>query len=177
MSSVVISGNTSGAITLSAPNVAGTNTITLPAVTGTMLTTATAGTVLQVKQTLYTTLVSSTSSTLVAAGPSISITPSSTSNKILASFSVTFANDTSSTGVTFAIYRNGSKVWPSTTPAAYAGAYFYSNWRNSGTFQFLDSPASTSAVTYALYFQVYGGNGTVQNDNTESVAIAMEIGG
>ncbi len=36
MSSVVISGDTSGAITLSAPAVAGTNTITLPAQTGTV---------------------------------------------------------------------------------------------------------------------------------------------
>lgn len=35
MSSVVISGDTSGAITLAAPAVAGTNTITLPALTGT----------------------------------------------------------------------------------------------------------------------------------------------
>ena len=35
MSSVVISGDTSGAITVSAPAVAGTNTITLPASTGT----------------------------------------------------------------------------------------------------------------------------------------------
>jgi hypothetical protein len=37
MSSVIISGDTSGAITLSAPAVAGTNTITLPAATGTMV--------------------------------------------------------------------------------------------------------------------------------------------
>jgi len=36
MSSIVISGDTSGAITLAAPSVAGTNTITLPASTGTM---------------------------------------------------------------------------------------------------------------------------------------------
>jgi hypothetical protein len=41
MSSVVISGDTSGAITLSAPAVAGTNTITLPAVTGTAVVTGT----------------------------------------------------------------------------------------------------------------------------------------
>lgn len=40
MSSVVISGDTSGTVTLSAPAVAGTNTITLPAATGTMFTTA-----------------------------------------------------------------------------------------------------------------------------------------
>jgi hypothetical protein len=37
MSSVVISGDTSGAITLSAPAVAGTNTLTLPAQTGTVM--------------------------------------------------------------------------------------------------------------------------------------------
>ena len=37
MSSVVISGDTSGAITLSAPAVAGTNTATLPASTGTVM--------------------------------------------------------------------------------------------------------------------------------------------
>jgi len=37
MSSVVISGDTSGAITLAAPSVAGTNTITLPASTGTAM--------------------------------------------------------------------------------------------------------------------------------------------
>jgi hypothetical protein len=37
MSSVVISGDTSGAITLAAPSVSGTNTATLPAATGTVL--------------------------------------------------------------------------------------------------------------------------------------------
>ena len=37
MASVVIAGDTSGAITLSAPAVAGTNTITLPTSTGTMM--------------------------------------------------------------------------------------------------------------------------------------------
>jgi len=41
MSSVIISGDTSGAITLSAPAVAGTNTITLPASTGTVALTTT----------------------------------------------------------------------------------------------------------------------------------------
>ena len=35
MSSVIISGDTSGSITIAAPNVAGTNTLTLPASTGT----------------------------------------------------------------------------------------------------------------------------------------------
>ena len=37
MSSVIISGDTSGTITVAAPAVAGSNTITLPAVTGNAL--------------------------------------------------------------------------------------------------------------------------------------------
>jgi hypothetical protein len=40
MASMILSGDTSGAITVSVPAVAGTNTITIPAVTGTVLTTA-----------------------------------------------------------------------------------------------------------------------------------------
>ena len=40
MASVVVNGDTSGAVTLSAPAVAGTVTVTLPSTTGTMLTTA-----------------------------------------------------------------------------------------------------------------------------------------
>jgi len=40
MSSIVVSGDTSGAVTLSAPAVAGTVTVTLPSTSGTMLTTA-----------------------------------------------------------------------------------------------------------------------------------------
>jgi hypothetical protein len=41
MSSIVVSGDTSGAITISAPAVAGTNTLTLPASTGTVMVTGT----------------------------------------------------------------------------------------------------------------------------------------
>jgi hypothetical protein len=40
MSSIVISGDTSGAITVAAPAVAGTNTLTLPASTGTVALTS-----------------------------------------------------------------------------------------------------------------------------------------
>jgi len=42
MANIVLSGNTSGAITIAAPAEAGTNTLTLPATTGTMITSATA---------------------------------------------------------------------------------------------------------------------------------------
>jgi len=41
MSSVIIAGNTSGTVTLAAPDVAGTTTLTLPTTSGTVLTSAT----------------------------------------------------------------------------------------------------------------------------------------
>jgi len=47
MASIVVNGDTSGAVTLSAPAVAGTVTVTLPAASGTMLTTASTGVVTQ----------------------------------------------------------------------------------------------------------------------------------
>lgn len=46
MSSIVISGDTSGAITIAAPAVSGTNTITLPAATGTAVITNSNGQIL-----------------------------------------------------------------------------------------------------------------------------------
>ena len=54
MSSIVVAGDTSGSVTLSAPAVAGTTTLTLPSVSGTVLASGTAVTVAQVcrKQTL-----------------------------------------------------------------------------------------------------------------------------
>jgi hypothetical protein len=47
MASIVVSGDTSGAITIAAPAVAGTNTLTLPTNTGTIITTASSGGVSQ----------------------------------------------------------------------------------------------------------------------------------
>ena len=44
MADIVLTGNTSGAITVAAPAVAGTNTITLPAETGTIVTSTSAAT-------------------------------------------------------------------------------------------------------------------------------------
>jgi hypothetical protein len=43
MSSVVISGDTSGTVTVTVPAVAGTNTVTIPASTGTVLLSSTTG--------------------------------------------------------------------------------------------------------------------------------------
>jgi hypothetical protein len=168
MSSVVISGDTSGAITLAVPAVAGTNTITVPAVTGTMLTTKSAGTVLQVIQTVLTTssTASVTSPTYVDFGLSATITPSSSTSKILVMGNVEMGWSTAAGGW-IQIVR-GSTAIGNGTGGSYAN--FQSGVQVSGVtpsnnfwpipFSYLDSPATTSATTYKIQASL-DANGTL----------------
>ena len=97
MANIVLTGDTSGSITLAAPAVAGSNTITLPTSTGTILTNTApkAGNILQVLQSVKTDTFSTTSQTLVDVSDlSISITPSSTSSKIPVSYTHLRAHET-----------------------------------------------------------------------------------
>jgi len=96
MSSIKLKGSTSGDITISAPAVAGTNTITFPAETGNVLTDGSAlpaidgsaltglsgGTIVKVAADEIT-AVSDGSGTFQDTGLEVTITPASTSNKIL----------------------------------------------------------------------------------------------
>lgn len=92
MASLVLTGDTSGAVTVSAPAVAGTNTITLPALTATALTDKTAGVVLQVVNVMNSTVATGTGTIpqdntipQITEGTefmTLAITPKSTSNKL-----------------------------------------------------------------------------------------------
>ena len=53
MSSIVVAGDTSGSVTLSAPAVSGSTVLTLPAVSGTVITTATGQTLTSPVITAY----------------------------------------------------------------------------------------------------------------------------
>jgi hypothetical protein len=84
MSSVVIAGDTSGTITISAPAVAGTPTLTLPTTTGTILTTTggvtpgTAGNILTSNGTAWT------STAPAASGPVLKIVTDTTDISVTA---------------------------------------------------------------------------------------------
>ena len=135
MSSVVISGNTSGAITLSAPDVAGTNTITLPASTGYLFVTPTAGTLgvssggtgLSDTGTAYGVLAAGTTTT--GAFQNIG---TGTANQVLTS--------------------NGPGVLPSFKTAAAGGFSNMTVFTSPGTF-------TTPASTTQLKVTVVGGGG------------------
>ena len=157
MSSVVISGDTSGAITLSAPAVAGTNTITLPASTGTVVTTGSpaSGSIIQVvgaNNTMSNTTITSTSA--VTLGLTASITPKFSTSKIyvMATFSMTQDGQDNTQSYVY-VYRNGSNLKTSGT----ALAMYDTPGGNVGfsiPISFYDSPATTSACAYTIYGSV-----------------------
>ena len=156
MSSISIAGDTSGSVILQAPSVAGSTTLTLPTTTGTLVTSNAmpTGSVLQVVQGTYSTFTSSSSSTYADTGLSVSITPSSSSNKILAfSSMVGVGKNTGNTKVKLRLVRGSTTIDVFATEAA------GTPW--SGTTQLdigtlsaiaLDSPSTTSSITYKIQF-------------------------
>ena len=91
MSSVVISGDTSGQVTLAAPAVAGSNTATLPVATGELSMLGTTG---QTWQNVASSRVSGTTYTNTTGKPiSVAITPNTTgSNTVITISSTTIFN-------------------------------------------------------------------------------------
>ena len=160
MSSITLNGDISGSVILAAPSVAGSTTLTLPSTSGTVVTTNTipAGQVVQVVNATYTGIVASASNTFVDTGLSASITPSSSSNKILVLVSLQFFVDTAGGNLGAQIVRGSSTSVVSQDYLAYGSSGGFM----SNTFiQGLDSPATTSSTTYKVQFKRRSGSGTI----------------
>jgi hypothetical protein len=165
MSKVAITGNASGTgtLTIAAPNTNTDRTLTLPDNTGTILTNATttgfpAGSVIQVVSTNYTlsATISTTTSYTDITGMSVSITPTSATSKIFILITLAFNSPEGQNNMVI-LDRNGTTIGSSTQSGngiqqffglATANANNY--WLISASGSFLDSPATTSALTYKL---------------------------
>jgi len=162
--SIVLQGSTSGSVTLQEPAVAGTTVLTLPAVSGTVLTTTSpkAGNVIQVVQGTYSTNVTTSSTSLVDTGLTATITPTSASSKILVLVYQAGLNNggNSSTGINTQLIRNGTSIYNFGKYSIYITSVVSLNGGISGGY--LDSPATTSAVTYKTQFLRQDGSGSVQ---------------
>ena len=182
MADIVLTGNTSGAITIAAPAAAGSNTLTLPASTGTLATTATAGKILQVISATKTDTQSITARGLPltdVVGLSISITPSATSSKILVLANINLGANQRYTGV---VLYNGSTalcIGDSSGSRQPISAGIANSAATNDIYQvfptainFLHSPSSTSAQTYKIGAgQFYpSGSGTVYVNRSSSDA-------
>ena len=121
------------------------------AVTGLSKASLPTGSVLQVVNVNNNTSYSTSSSTYTSIGLSASITPTSATSKILMICSLaSLGKETGNTYAAFRYHRNGSMIQD------YLGVYggFNSTTTRStsagASFQYLDSPATTSATTYEV---------------------------
>ena len=129
----------------------------------TLATTATAGKILQVKQTLKTDAFSTNSTQYTdITGLSVNITPSSSSNKVLVDFILACGNN-AATHNRFDLVRQvggvDTVINPAQMDAATAMFYVAENltgyMRAQVVYKFLDSPNTTSQVNYRLRTKIY----------------------
>ena len=167
MSIVKIQGNASGTgeFTLASPNGNTNRTITLPDATGTLDRTNRAGNVLQVVQATTTSMTTVTAvNTNTDTALTSSITPTSSSSNVLVIISLPFilAASTSTAYCGFGLKRNSTTIYAPSSDAT--GSFNYgaqvgssTSIQHDGVFnlQFLDSPSSTSAVSYTVFVNLY----------------------
>jgi len=144
------------------------------------------GGILQVVSTTKTDTFTTTSNTFVdITGLSASITPSSTNSKILAIFAIGALEVGASVDASVNLVRNSTAI---AHPASGArAATIQSNYEGNlinGGMIFLDSPSSTSAITYKLQTRVSGGNTVFINrqvsgsaSSSVSTITLMEVAG
>ena len=144
---------------------------------------ASGGKVLQVVQAQTTTAVTSTATGYTDSGLSGSITPSATSSKILISITQPYALQRTSADNWLGhvrLLRGSTAIW---TPATYSlgfsvdGSSVTGFTENYLSINYLDSPSSTSSVTYKTQFGL-DSNGQVrtQRASSPSQIILIEIG-
>ena len=121
------------------------------------------GKVLQVVQVIKTDGFSTGSSTHTdITGISASITPSSSSNKILVNVSVGTADFSAAAYFGFQLVRDSTDLGQGTvagqTASTFGGTGNNSRGRGSLAYTYLDSPSSTSSLTYKLQVRIESGN-------------------
>ena len=158
-----------GVITIVPPNTNTNRTLTLPDATGTVALQGGTGVgkVLQVVQTNWQTYQGIGSSTYAdLANSSISITPSSSSSKVLVLISLNGCGKSGSTSLNVKLQRNGSDLTLVAGGSGYTGT---TTQNNIGiALNYLDSPASTSAQTYKLQIASDGNVATAWVNNYQS---------
>ena len=167
MASIKLKHSGGNGVIIAAPdsNPASDRTLKLPSnADGTVLTTTNpkTGNILQVVQAVKTDTATTSSSTFAdVSGLSVSITPASASNKILVSCNL-YVGGASNSFQGFKVFRDSTAIGLGTaatgnqTNVSFAtvvtNASSSAFGLHNGTFEFLDSPSSTSSLTYKIQF-------------------------
>jgi len=132
--------------------------------------------VLQVIQSTYNTETSTTSGSYVTTGLSVSITPLFSTSKILILSSLPVSTSASGIAGVYSIFRNstnlvssGSQTSLGEIASGSGGSLFACIAIN-----YLDSPATTSSTTYAVYMFTTGTTKAQVNGQTSTITV-MEI--
>lgn len=131
----------------------------------------TSGSALQVVNGTTTTQTASSSSTYVTSSLTATITPKSSSSKILVLVSISLYNDTTGGEIGLRLVRDSTTVLTNTQAKTGATAVCYV------PFMHLDSPSTTSSTVYTIHFARTGGTGTVytQVNSAASSITVVEI--
>jgi len=178
MSSIKLKHSGGNSVIIAAPssNPASDRTLTLPSnADGTVLTTTNpkAGNIIQVKQTIkkdrFTTTQVASNGYTDLTGLSVSITPASSSNKILVTTQI--YNGAANNAVNFFRLLRGSTFieQPSGTPSggtgynAHAYSYYDHSYQDSTAWSILDSPSTTSEITYKIQMATTSGTSAINS--------------
>jgi hypothetical protein len=136
--------------------------------------------VLQVLNTSISAITSTSSSSYSSTGLTITITPTSTSSRILILTSINGCYCATNNSFRFDLYKNGSSISYLEDILGYNDGTGNNSWSS----QYLDTPATTSATTYAIFFASQTGASAVNinnyygaNNRTKSWLTVMEIAG
>ena len=135
-----------------------------------------AGAVLQVVSTTISSSQTTSSTSYVASNLITTITPTSATSKIFILLNGgSVDSNTSGNSIYTSLYRNiGGAGYSS---LSYMQTIYYGSGNNMGghTFNYLDSPATTSSVSYQPYFRMVNGGSVWFNNNGTVSLTLMEI--
>jgi len=174
MSPLRLTGSTSGYSQLDAPAVAGDQTFTLPGTGGTLDRLNRAGNVLQVVNATYSTAESKGSATYADTGLTASITPTSASSKVLVVVHHNGCGKVNNTFMGLKLLRGSTDIAKLDDTAGYTNTTT-ANRFGSVSISYLDSPATTSAVTYKTQFNADAATVFLQLNSSVSTITLYEI--
>jgi hypothetical protein len=186
-----LAGSTSGYTEIDAPAVAGSNTLVLPTGNGTSgqflqtngsgaLSWAGAGKILQVVNATYSAIASNSTSTFADTGLTATITPVSASNKVLVIVNQSSCGKaTGNTSLQLMLLRGSTNILRFEDLAGFTNSTA-TNYIGTCSACYLDSPTTTSAVTYKTQFASAANNAivyvqNVYNNNSFSTITLLEV--
>ena len=137
------------------------------------------GKVLQVVQGTHASEDNFSTTSYQASATDVTITPSSTSSKILITYSISFWLFTASDEWVHTLYRDSTNLASTASQGFGTLRVDSAKYSSQVSIQYLDSPNTTSAIEYECYVKRNFGSGNLylnHNSSATSTIIATEIG-